>query len=158
MFTFNVTSDFKRSKLSHFQFSYYFIFFSYFLRGSWSFREGNGNPFWYSCLENPMDAGAWWAAVHGVTKSRIWLSNFTFHFHALEKGMATHSSVLAWRIQRTAEPGGLPSVGSHRVGHDLRDLAVAVEVCFSQPNNYNIIFLFREKCHYVFWEEEIGLK
>ena len=62
--------------------------------------EGNGTPLQYSCLENPMDGGAWWAAVHGVTKSRTRLSDFTFtfHFHALEKEMATHSSVLAWRI------------------------------------------------------------
>ena len=68
----------------------------------------------------PMDGGAWWAAVHGVTKSRTRLSDFTFtlHFHALEKEMATHSSVLAWRIPGTGEPGGLPSMGSHRVGHD----------------------------------------
>ena len=74
----------------------------------------------YSCLENPMDRGAWWAAVHGVTKSRTRLSDFpfTFHFHALEKEMATHSSVLAWRIPGTGDPGGLPSMGSHRVGHD----------------------------------------
>ena len=73
-----------------------------------------------SCLENPMDGGAWWAAVHGVDKSRTRLSDFTFtfHFHALEKEMATHSSVLAWRILGTGEPGGLPSMGSHRVGHD----------------------------------------
>ena len=69
---------------------------------------------------NPMDGGAWWAAVHGVAKSRRLLSNFTFsfHFHALEKEMATHSSVLAWRIPGTGEPGGLLSMGSHRVGHD----------------------------------------
>ena len=82
--------------------------------------EGNGDPRQYSCLENPMDGGAWWAAVHGVTKSRTRLSNFTFtfYFHALEKEMATHSSVLAWRIPGTGEPGGLPSMGSHRVGHD----------------------------------------
>ena len=82
--------------------------------------EGNGTPLQYSCLENPMDGGAWWAAVHGVAKSGTRLSNFTFtfHFHALEKEMATHSSVLAWRIPGTGEPGGLPSVGSHRVGHD----------------------------------------
>ena len=73
-----------------------------------------------SCLENPMDGGAWWAAVHGVAKSLARLSDFTFtfHFHALEKEMATHSSVLAWRIPGTGEPSGLPSMGSHRVGHD----------------------------------------
>ena len=82
--------------------------------------EGNGNPLQYSCLENPMDGGAWWAAVHGVTRSQTRLSNFafTFHFHALEKEMATHSSILAWRIPGMGEPGGLPSMGSHRVGHD----------------------------------------
>ena len=82
--------------------------------------EGNGTPLQYSCLENPMDGGAWWAAVHGVTGSRTRLSDFTlfFHFHALEKEMPTHSSVLAWRIPGTGEPGGLPSMGSHRVGHD----------------------------------------
>ena len=90
-------------------------------------REGNGNPLQYSCLENPMDIGAWWAAVHGVARSRTWLSDFTFtfHFHALEKEMATHSSVLAWRIPRTGEPGGLPSLGSHRVGYDWSNLAAA---------------------------------
>ena len=93
------------------------------------FREGNGTPLQYSCLKNPMDRGAWWAAVHGVTKSRTRLSDFTFtfHFHALEKEMATHSSVPAWRIPGTAEPGGLPSTGSHRVGHDWSDLAAADE-------------------------------
>ena len=70
--------------------------------------------------KNSMDRGAWWAAIHVVEKSRTRLSDFTFtfHFHALEKEMATHSSVLAWRIPGTAEPGGLLSVGSHRVGHD----------------------------------------
>ena len=73
-----------------------------------------------SCLENPMDRGAWRAMVHRVTESQTRLSDFTFNFHchALEKEMATHSSVLTWRIPRTAEPGGLPSMGSHRVGHD----------------------------------------
>ena len=82
--------------------------------------EGNGNPLQYFCLENPMDRGAWWAAVHGVAKSRTWLNDFifTFHFHALEKEMATHSCVLARRIPGMGEPGGLLSVGSHRVGHD----------------------------------------
>ena len=75
-----------------------------------------------------MDGGAWEAAVHGVSKSRTRLSDFTFtfHFHALEKEMATHSSVLAWRIPGTGEPGGLPSMGSHRVGHDWSDLVVVV--------------------------------
>ena len=74
-------------------------------------------PLQYSCLENPMDRGAWLAAVHGVAKS---LSNFTFtfHFHALEKEMAIYSSVLAWRIPGMEEPGGLPSMGSHRVRHN----------------------------------------
>ena len=74
-----------------------------------------------------MDGGAWWAAVHGVAKSRTRLSNFTFtfYFHALEKEMATHSSVLAWRIPRTGEPGGLLSMGLPRVGHNWSDLASA---------------------------------
>ena len=94
--------------------------------------EGNGTPLQYSCLENPMDRGAWWAAVHVFAKSRTQLSDFTFHFHALEKEMAAHSSVLAWRILGTGEPGGLLSMGSDttkvalicishlvlRVGHD----------------------------------------
>jgi len=82
--------------------------------------EGDGTPLQYSSLENPMDGGAWWAAVHGVAKSQTWLSDFTlfFHFHALEKEMATHSSVLAWRIPGMGEPGGLPSMGLHTVGHD----------------------------------------
>jgi len=81
--------------------------------------EGNGNPLQYSCLENPMDRGAWWAAVHGVAKSQTRLSDFTFrfHFHALEKEMATHSSVLAWRIPGMAEAGGLRSMGSQRARH-----------------------------------------
>ena len=82
--------------------------------------EGTGTPLQYSCLENPMDGVAWLAAVHGVAKCRIRLSDFTFTFHfpALEKEMATHSSVLAWRSPGTREPGGLLSMGSHRVGQD----------------------------------------
>ena len=90
-------------------------------------RRRQWHPFQYSCLENPMDGGAWWATVHGVAKSRTRLSDFTFsfHLHALEKEMATHSSVLVWRIPGTGEPGELPSMGSHRVGHDWSDLAAA---------------------------------
>ena len=82
--------------------------------------EGNGTPLQYSRLKNPMDGGAWWTAVQGVAKSQTQLSDFTFtfHFHALEKEMTTHSSVLVWRIPGTGEPSGLPSMGSHRVGHD----------------------------------------
>ena len=79
-----------------------------------------------------MDGGAWKAEVHGVAEGQTWLSDFTFtfHFHALEKEMATHSSVLAWRIPGTGEPGGLPSMGSHRVGHDWNDLAARAAGCF----------------------------
>ena len=82
--------------------------------------QGNGTPLQYSCLENPMDGGPWRAAVHGVTEGQTRLSDFTFtfHFHALEKEMTTHTSVLAWRIPGTGEPVGLPSVGLHRVGHN----------------------------------------
>ena len=95
-----------------------------------TFGEGNGTPLQYSCLENLMDGGARMAAVHGVTGSRTRLSDFrfTFHIHALEKEMATHSSVLAWRIPGMGEPGGLPSMGSHRVGHDWSDLAASAEM------------------------------
>ena len=83
-------------------------------------REGNGTPLQYSCLENPMDGGTWKAAVRGVAEGQTQLNDFTFtfHFHALEKEMATHFTVLAWRIPGTGEPGGLPSIGLCRVGHD----------------------------------------
>ena len=100
-----------------------------YLHGSVSLLgEGNGTPLQYSCLGNPMDGGAWWAAVHGVAKSQTRLSyfTFTFHFHTLEREMATHSSVLARRIQGMGGPGRLPSMGSHRVGHNWSDLAVTL--------------------------------
>ena len=92
---------------------------------------GDGTPLQYFCLENPMDEGAWLAVVHGVTKSQTRLRDFpfTFHFHALEKEMATHSSVLAWRIPGTRESGGLPSLGLHRVGHDWSDLTATATAC-----------------------------
>ena len=101
--------------------------------------EGNGTPLQFSCLENPMDGEAWWAAVHGVAKSLIRLSNFTFtfHFHAWEKEMATHSSVLAWRTPGTGEPGGLPSMGSHRVGYDWSDLAAAAAAALPTQGYHN---------------------
>ena len=87
-----------------------------------------------------MDGGAWWAAVHGVVNSRTQLSNFTFtfHFHALEKEMATYFSVLAWRIPGTGEPSGLPSMGSHRVGHDWSNLAAAApwKKCYNQTRKH----------------------
>ena len=84
------------------------------------YGEGNGTPLQYSCLDNPMGGGAWWAAVHGVAEGPTQLSDFsfTFHFHAQEKETATHSSVLAWRIPGTGQPGRLQSMGSHRAGHD----------------------------------------
>ena len=107
----------------------YYNFWNYFLWPPLNciFGEGNGNPLQYSCLANPMDGGAWWAAVHGVARNWTRLSDFTFtfHVHALEKEMATHSSVLAWRISGPEEPGGLPSMGSHRVRHDWSELAAA---------------------------------
>ena len=99
--------------------------------------EGHGTPLQYSCLENPMDGGAQWAAVHGVSKSRTRLSDFTFTFHfpALEKAMATHSSVLVWRIPGAGEPGGLLSMGSHRVGQQQQ-----------QQHLVEYIFLYHRNC------------
>ena len=95
------------------------MYFHKFPTSSTKSGEGNGNPLQYSCLENPMDGGAWWLQSMG-SLSQARLSDFTFtsHFLALEKEMATHSSVLAWRIPGMGEPGGLPSMGPHRVGHD----------------------------------------
>ena len=126
--------------------------------------EGNGTPLQYSCLENPVDGGAWWAAVHGVPKSWTWPSDFTltFHFHALEKEMATHSSVRAWRIPGTVEPGGLLSMGSHRVGDDWSDLAAAAAVSWYPPptpskesdadRSHSLRFPWKmEKSHRTYW-------
>ena len=91
-----------------------------------------------------MDGGVWWAAVHGVARSRTRLNDFTlfFHFHALEKEMATHSSVLAWRISGKWEPGGLPSMGSHRVGHDLSDLAATAAAAGTLLKWNHTVFVF----------------
>ena len=89
--------------------------------------EGHGKPLQYSCLENPVDRGAWWTAVHWVAQSRTWLKQLSI-MHALEREMATHSSILAWRIPGMEEPRGLPSVGSHRVGHDWSSLAAAADI------------------------------
>ena len=117
--------------------------------------ECNGNPLQYSCLENPMDGGVWWAAVHRVAKSRTRLRDFTFtfYFHALEKEMAIHSRVLAWRIPGTGEPGGLPSMGLHRVRHDWSDLAVAAAATRSPHNIQNnlLIVWARSNHNYWFW-------
>ena len=92
------------------------------------YGKGNGNPLQYSCLENPVDRGTWWAAVHGVAQSQTRLKRLSLHacMHALKKEMATHSSILAWRIPGTEEHGELPSLGSHRVGHYCCDLAAVV--------------------------------
>ena len=96
-----------------------------------------------------MDRGAWWATVHGVAKSQTRLSDFTFtfHVHALEKEMATHSSVLAWRVPGMGEPGGLPSVGSHRVGYDWRDLAAAAAAAAACSRHLiNLYWMNLKKC------------
>ena len=102
-----------------------FHIFCYWFLPEYFLEKAMAPPLQYFCLENPMDGGSWWTAVHGVAKSWTQLSDFTFtfHFHALEKEMATHSSVLAWRIPGTGEPGGLLSMGLHRVGHDWSNLA-----------------------------------
>ena len=115
----------------------------------------NGTPLQYSCLENPMDGGAWKAEVHGVAEGRTWLSDFTFtfHFHALEKKMATHSSVLAWRIPGMGEPGELPSIGSHRVGHNWSDLAAAAAAAMKLWPKCSCNFLGSSVCaRRLFWQ------
>ena len=114
------TWQLNNNKIVTCSFQFFLNYLIYLTNTNQMFREGNGNPLQPSCLENAMEGGALWAAVHGVAKSQTRLSNFTFtfHFHALEKEMATHSSALAWRIPGTGEPGGLPSMASHRVEHD----------------------------------------
>ena len=91
--------------------------------------EGNGNPLQYSCLENPMDGGAWWATVHGVAESRMWLRDLTFTFHfslsCIGEGNGNLLQCSCLENPRDGGPGGLPSMGSHRVGHDGSDLAAA---------------------------------
>ena len=106
--------------------------------------EDNGTTLQYSCLENPMDGGAWWATVRGVAKSQTRLSDFTFtfHFHASEKEMAPHSSVLAWRVPGMGEPGGRLSVGPHRVGHNWSDLAVSSSRMHHMVPSTNLWLLF----------------
>ena len=118
------------------------LFHSFLWLSSIPFGEGSGTPLQYSRLENPMDGGSWWAAVHGVAKSRTRLSDFTFtfHFHALEKEMATHSSVLAWRVPGTGDPGGLLSMGSHRVGHDWSDLVAAATAAAALSSAFSFNF------------------
>ena len=136
--------------------------------GSLSLGEGNGTPLQYCCPENPMDGGAWSAAVHGVAKSQTWLSDFTFtfHFHASEKEMATHSSVLAWRIPWTEKPGRLQSIGSHRVVHDWSDLAAAAAAAaypFSGnwtevsciPGRFFTIWATREAPHCIYYSLKV---
>ena len=107
--------------------------------------EGKGAPLQYSCLESTMDGGAWKAAVHWVAEGRTLLSDFTltFHFHALEKEMATHSSVLAWRIPGMGEPGGLLSMGLHRVGHDWSDLAAAALYIIIENHVFNLFYCLK---------------
>ena len=128
----------------HFVFLMFCGFYTINMYVTYNTGEGNGTPLQYSCLENPMGGGAWWAAIRGVAKSRTRQRDFTFtfHFHALEKEMATHSSVLPWRIPGTGEPGGLPSMGSHRVGHDWSDLAATYNMWNSHIYFKNILIIW----------------
>ena len=139
--------DFNLISLGKRQFLYDTSFWKNFKYLYYSDGEGNGTPLQYSCLKNPMDGGAWKAAICGVAEGKMWLSDFpfTFHFHALEKEMANHSSALAWRIPGTGEPSGLPSMGLHKVGHDWSDLAAAAATVTIQLNSNNICTRNRHK-------------
>ena len=117
-------SESDRTELLHFHFSPSCI------------REGNGNPLQYSCLENPRDRGAGWAAVYGVAQSWTRLKWRSSSSSCTDKDMATHSSVLAWKIPGMGEPGGLPSMGSHRVGHDWSNLAAAAAAQISHQAQF----------------------
>ena len=148
----NYMKDFKLVNDSHIKLNYYLVY--WFWKKNWTIndREGNGTPLQYSCLENPMDRGAWKAAVHGVAEGWTWLSDFTFtfHFHALEKETATHSSVLAWKIPGMGEPGGLPSMGLHRVEHDWSDLAAAAAAAAAARSLYHCMFNCLRTCQTAF--------
>ena len=113
------------------------------------FGEGNGNPLQYSCLENPMGGGAWWAAVHGVAKSLTRLSDFTFtfHFHAWEKEMATHSSVLAWRIPRTEEAAV----------YGFTQSRTRLKWLSSSSRCFQIIGMFWSSCVWPLWNRQMLL-
>ena len=119
--------------------------------------EGNGNPLQHSCLENPVGRWAWWAAVHRVAQSRTRLKRLCMHA-CIGEGNGNPPSVLAWRIPGTGEPGGLPSMGSHRVGHDWSNLAAAVfnhhlvlkvRHCWMGRSTASIVWLF-SSCHYYY--------
>ena len=114
--------------------------------GNWGSNRKSDMTF--PSLENPMNGGAWKAAIHGTAESRTRPSNFTFifHFRALEKEMATHSSVLAWRIPGTGEPGGLPSMGSHRVRHDWSDPAAGRTETLMAGEQNGLLFCFSLHC------------
>ena len=116
--------------------------------------EGNGTLLQYSCLESPMDGGAWKATVHGIARSQTRLSDFTFtfHFRVLEKEMATHSSVLAWRVPETGEPSGLPSMGSHRVGCEWSDLAAAAAAGYTTCDFFQIVEKLQKYFQYIYWK------
>ena len=147
MFHFQRTGRFKLqfcSVLHHTYFEHLLCVRQYGIRDT--NRRRQWHPLQYSCLENPMDGGAWWAAVHGVAQSQTRLSDFTFTFHfpALEKEMAPHSSVLAWRIPGMGEPGGLPSLGSHRVRHDWSDSAAAAAAAGIQTGRRHSAYFLKD--------------